>query len=230
MTLPASGPLSISQINTELGSAATAALSFGSTAVRTLAGVPSGPISIGNFYGKSNTQPLTPTGFNTLTGTSPVNNYFRRYIMHWVYTGAEINVTYSRSSGTVNSITINVNSVPTYQPYPDYAVGMKQGTYGSSNPGNTGYTIVRTATSQSFVSGNNNIALTSPFAWAGQDLAIAVAWGQCPTDFSQTGTSQIINTGTMWFSRTDGGGTYVINTDNPGEVASYRPIVTLNWA
>lgn len=54
MTLPASGTISMSQINVELGRAATAALSLNDAAARALAGVPSGPIKMSDFYGKSN--------------------------------------------------------------------------------------------------------------------------------------------------------------------------------
>jgi hypothetical protein len=61
MALNNSGPLSFGgstvgqSINLELGLSATATASINSTAFRTLAGVPSGQISISNFYGKSNT-------------------------------------------------------------------------------------------------------------------------------------------------------------------------------
>jgi hypothetical protein len=60
MTLNASGPLSLGgattgqSINLELGQSATALASINATNFRTLAGVPSGQISISNFYGKSN--------------------------------------------------------------------------------------------------------------------------------------------------------------------------------
>jgi hypothetical protein len=60
MALNSSGPLSFGgstvgqSINLELGVSATALASINSTAFRTLAGVPSGQISINNFYGKSN--------------------------------------------------------------------------------------------------------------------------------------------------------------------------------
>lgn len=53
MTLQSSGAISLSQVNTELGRSSTAAISLGETAVRTLAGVPSGAISMSNLYGKS---------------------------------------------------------------------------------------------------------------------------------------------------------------------------------
>jgi len=63
VTLPASGAISLSQVNTELGRSATAPISLGETAVRNLAGVPSGPISLSNLYGKSGvTLTITPAG------------------------------------------------------------------------------------------------------------------------------------------------------------------------
>jgi hypothetical protein len=62
MPLNSSGPLSFGgatvgqSINLELGQAATATASINSTDFRTLAGVPSGQISVFNFYGKSNAK------------------------------------------------------------------------------------------------------------------------------------------------------------------------------
>lgn len=53
MALPASGPLSASQINVELGRAVGAAFSMNDAAVRSLAGKPSGPISFSDLLGKS---------------------------------------------------------------------------------------------------------------------------------------------------------------------------------
>lgn len=53
----------MSQVNTELGLAATTTISLNQANVRTLAGVPSGQISMSNLYGKSNTAtPQFSTG------------------------------------------------------------------------------------------------------------------------------------------------------------------------
>ena len=52
MVLP-TGTISMSQVNTELGLSATAQISLNQAAVRTLAGVPSGTISMNDLRGKS---------------------------------------------------------------------------------------------------------------------------------------------------------------------------------
>ena len=53
MTLPASGPISFNAINIELGQSGTTTADINQTSYRTLASVPSGTISLSNFYGKS---------------------------------------------------------------------------------------------------------------------------------------------------------------------------------
>jgi hypothetical protein len=54
MTLPLSGPISFNDINVELDVAGTTQASLGQASYRTLAGVPSGEISLSDFYGKAN--------------------------------------------------------------------------------------------------------------------------------------------------------------------------------
>lgn len=59
MTLPASGSISLSQVNTELGLSSTASISLNDSAVRTLFAKSSGAIAMSDGYGKSNTFPFT---------------------------------------------------------------------------------------------------------------------------------------------------------------------------
>jgi hypothetical protein len=53
MTLPASGAISMSQVNTELGLSSTAQLSLNCSALRTLFGIASGAISLNDGHGKA---------------------------------------------------------------------------------------------------------------------------------------------------------------------------------
>jgi hypothetical protein len=53
MALPASGAISLNQVNVELGNAGTTSINMNSAAVRGLFGVASGAISMSNGYGKS---------------------------------------------------------------------------------------------------------------------------------------------------------------------------------
>jgi hypothetical protein len=59
MTLPASGEISFSAVNTELGLSATATISLNDAAVRTLASISSGVIAMSDLYGKANYYGLT---------------------------------------------------------------------------------------------------------------------------------------------------------------------------
>ena len=54
MPLPSSGPISLQQINTELGQAPTATISLNDPVVRQLLQRPSGTISMSDAYGKPN--------------------------------------------------------------------------------------------------------------------------------------------------------------------------------
>lgn len=58
----------MSQVNTELGRSATATISLNESAVRSLAGVPSGAISMNDLRGKSNVS-FSPDG-GTSAGTA----------------------------------------------------------------------------------------------------------------------------------------------------------------
>jgi hypothetical protein len=70
MTLPASGAIAFSCINTELGYSSTAAVSLNDTAVRGLFGQASGAIDMNTGHGKSNTSvPGAPTSVSGSSAT-----------------------------------------------------------------------------------------------------------------------------------------------------------------
>jgi hypothetical protein len=65
MALPASGPISMSMVNTELGLSATAVITLNDAAVRTLFNKSSGAIALSDGYGKSavvDTMPMIDPG------------------------------------------------------------------------------------------------------------------------------------------------------------------------
>lgn len=82
MTMVSSGPISLGgnattaglnqSVNIELGRSATASINMNESAVRTLANVASGAISMSNFYGKSNRVAISYT-FTTNTNNASLN-------------------------------------------------------------------------------------------------------------------------------------------------------------
>jgi alpha-tubulin suppressor-like RCC1 family protein len=172
---------------------------------------------------------ITASGNNTTTSPNICNIYFRRHIIMWVYTSAELQSALGTTSATISGLRFDVTQQPLYQPLPNYAIGMKNGSFGGGTPGHTGYTIVKSASSESFTTGTTKtFSLTTSFNWTGDDLAIIFAWGQCPTNWNSSGTSPI-GSGTLWFSLSDSAGTYTINVDNPTSTRTYRPVVQLEY-
>lgn len=79
MTLQTTGPISLSNVNTELGNAATSAISLNDAAVRALAGIPSGQISLSDLYGKGGVQYVGHNGNGDNFGNAyqvPVTGFF----------------------------------------------------------------------------------------------------------------------------------------------------------
>lgn len=134
MTLQASGAISLSNINTELQRSSTALLSLNDADARALAKVPSGIISLSNFYDKTwltaddaatwfanNRQGTHNWGHGGSGDTRAVNNPYARYVTSASYsrgtsfsgiTSRWVTVVYTATDNGVNNISnITVNGV-----------------------------------------------------------------------------------------------------------------------
>lgn len=107
MTLPASGPISFNAINVELGVTGTTQANINQASYRTLAGVPSGAISLSNFYGKSNRVTITLTISGDTANYNVYNNRGGSYIAGISDIIVNVNsgvYVYSNSTGTAGMI------------------------------------------------------------------------------------------------------------------------------
>lgn len=115
MTLPVSGAISLSDVNVELNKSSTALISMNDSDARYLAGVPSGQISMSNFYGKTYAASVSYQG--TFTSNSSLSSY--------TYTSAPIGTASStrtvivgvvyRSGSGVTSASVTVGSTAATQ-------------------------------------------------------------------------------------------------------------------
>jgi len=177
-----------------------------------------------------NVVTATSTGGTQTPG--PCNIYFRRSIMAFTYTSAELSAAFGKNSATITGLRFFVVGQPLYQPLGSYAIGMKLvSTDAVTNPGSTGYTIVKTASGESFTSNTNKVfdPLTTSFTWtSGNNLAIAFAWAQSPTTWNASGQCYVNSSGSLFYTWTDNAGTYVINTDSITTTAGgSRPVMQL---
>lgn len=122
MTLQTTGPISLGNVGTELGRSAGTATSLGETAVRNLAGVPSGIIRLSNLYGKSSIA-FTPAG--GLSSGSPVTlsdlaaggtsasvtiQCTQPAVWTWTRTGSSTGTASVASGGSAASITFSLSN------------------------------------------------------------------------------------------------------------------------
>lgn len=109
MTLPSTGSLSISQVNTELGRSSGATTSLGETTVRSLAAVASGAIGMSNLQGKS--AGAAPTTYSPVAGTYSVDGMGSASFS--ITASAATTWTYTKTGAGATSVTVASGSSST---------------------------------------------------------------------------------------------------------------------
>lgn len=168
MALQSSGSISLGQVNTELGRSATATISLGESAVRTLAGIASGTISLSNLYGKSNIAPTAS---------------FKGY-----WAGGDLS---SGQTAVIDGIQFSNDS--TFNPSISMGDGGRRNS-GATHASTRGYSMGHTSGTANSIDGitfssetaYNPSASLSPAVWSGTVNSYTVAYGG-----SSTGSNQV---------------------------------------
>lgn len=178
------------------------------------------------------------TGTNSTSAANIMNAYYRRYLIGFTYTAAELQASSSnfQNGATISGLSFYItNPVSTsYSPYPNYAVALCHVPNGANNTNpslsnnRTNFTTVKAQHNIVFTSsGTKTITFDNNFSYNGTDgLGLIFAWGQIPTGYSTDGQSYIESTGNAFYSRTDSTGTYNVSS-SASSALSYRPRVDL---
>ena len=153
----------------------------------------------------------------------------RRHIIAFTYSGAEIAAVTGLSSGLIKQLRFYVSMAPIVQPYPDYAIGLKNGSSAiNANPGSTGYAVVRPQQSTTFTEGVNTFDIDD-FNWTGGSLSFVFAWGYVGAVNENSGATYIYaaDNGRTYYNSSSDAGTYVINTSTVPLDRTSRPVIEL---
>tara|TARA_Y100000289_G_scaffold52759_1_gene54385 strand:+ start:1356 stop:2009 length:654 start_codon:yes stop_codon:yes gene_type:complete len=185
---------------------------------------------------------------NTSTGTDalssrvpgPVNVYYRRSILAWVYLKSELSGFGLSSNDVITKIRWYVHELPAQDrmPLPNYAIRMMHVSSTSNviNPTNLGSVSSSNVTDVKAQhnynaytpgTGHQEITFDNSFTWNGNDaIGFILAWGQCPTNYSSSGRTRQLVSGRMWYNWSDSAGTYLVS-GTAGTTQNYRPAIDL---
>ena len=174
-------------------------------------------------------SPSTSTSTNGASTANPVNIYYRRTVFKMTYSSSLM--ASMGGGGTINKLRTYVTnplSSPRI-PLPNYTVSLKNWNTPSSNPGNSGWTIVWNSTLSPTSVGYYEWDITD-FAYSGGGLALCFAWGQCPYGWTADGQARTFSDSGdayAWMSRSDGSGYYTNASSANSNYNSYVPVIEL---
>lgn len=167
-------------INLELGRSATATSSLGESALRTLAGVSSGAISIQNFYGKSNALDTQTITVGVSTGSYSGQYGFSNFI-------------YNGNMGSISDGTANAISGATIYSLSHNNGGLS-GTlsfYVVGNYPNSGFTSLYFPSAQ-YTKTFNRTSATN-YSYSSYFNMTGWTWQGVPSPFGTSGSTVIVN-------------------------------------
>ena len=190
-------------------------------------------------------------GSTSTTGTStyaphPVNTYWRRYLLAFTYTAAELASFDIVSGSVISKLRWYVSNPPpsSRNPMPNYAIRMLHiGSGHGHSPTNTttptslgvlsssNVTDVKAQHNYDFVTpgvGYHEMALDNNFTYNGSDaIGFIFAWGQVPTGYIADGAGHRLTDGTLHYNRTDGSGAYAVSDTTSRTYSHYRPVIQM---
>jgi hypothetical protein len=193
------------------------------------------------YQSQRTTQYRGDTSSHNTNGTTqvhPVNSYWRRYLIAFTYTAAELANWDIISGSVISKLRWYVTNPPpsNRSPYPKYAIRMMHITNGTinTNPTNLGglssSNVTDVKSQHNYVStatGYHEMTLDNNFTYNGTDaIGFIFAWGQIPTGYTADGQGYILSTGTSTYLRTDSSGEYLV-TDTATITGGNRPVINM---
>ena len=185
-------------------------------------------------------------GSTSTTGTStyaphPVNTYWRRYLLAFTYTAAELASFDIVNGSVISKLRWYVSNPPpsSRNPMPNYAIRMLHIGSGTNTTtptslgglSSSNVTDVKAQHNYDFDTpgvGYHEMSLDNNFAYNGSDaIGFIFAWGQVPTGYIADGAGYRISSGTLHYNRTDSSGTYAVSDTASRTYSNYRPVIEM---
>ena len=174
------------------------------------------------------------------TGTTtayPANAWWRRYLLAFTYTAAELASFDLINGSVISKLRWYVFNPPpsNRSPFPNYAIRMMHIANGTNttNPTNLGglsssnVTDVKAQHNYTNTSvGYTEMRLDNNFTYNGTDaIGFIFAWGQIPTNYTADGQGYILSDGRLHYSRTDSSGTWLVTNTTNVSTNNNRPVI-----